>query len=569
MASPKKKDATQSDTAPPAPSLTIEELYVLAKPALCAPDPLELIYQTLQKRVAGDCFVSKMVYLSATTRVLRKRLGNMLAHLQAIGSPGGGKSYETDCALMLFPNDAVVKYDAGSQRVIVYDKTPINHRVVYFREIDSIPKGDDSPAASAIRTLMQEGSMIYEAVIQGKDGHECSVQKSRRDGPAVLITTGVAPLPAQLGTRIFVVETNESQEQINAALALQAELEMGSSPEIPTEIIALQAYLQAWALASDGLEVSVPFVKALSFCMTKMPSSGTRVHRDFARIVSYIKAVALIRSEHRARDTKGRVIADLEDYAAVRNVLSGAYEATTAISGQCRQVIEAAQAVMAARKDDIATFKEIRVELERRMPKNRINTRKHLNTAVDKGYLTDRRTRKGTPWIVGIGEEAVPDQSVLPTVTDIQAAWKGTEATFEGVPRTKAYFGGGTLLGGHNLNKTDELRTERTVYCISQGGVAPLESTDSEPSPLSIPESGGTRYTKGLSDSPVRASEAYQGESTLKSVPVHLQSFNPFDLPNSTEDPVETALIAAEYELESRLWAEDESVPEGEEADYE
>jgi hypothetical protein len=103
-----------------------------------------------------------------------------------------------------------------------------------------------------------------------------------------------------------------SREKIQSALEAQADIEM-NGPALPNEAIsAFQGYLQAQA----PWDVAIPFMKPLASIIAKK-ATAPRILLDFARLISLVKSAALLRQGHRERDTKGRVVATIEDYATV------------------------------------------------------------------------------------------------------------------------------------------------------------------------------------------------------------------------------------------------------------
>jgi hypothetical protein len=57
--------------------------------------------------------------------------------------------------LSLLPPEAYHEIDAGSPRVLIYDETDMQHRLLLFAEADSLPASEDNPAASAVRNMLQ------------------------------------------------------------------------------------------------------------------------------------------------------------------------------------------------------------------------------------------------------------------------------------------------------------------------------------------------------------------------------------------------------------------------------
>ena len=112
--------------------------------------------------------------------------------------------------------------DAGSPRIIIYNDAPLEHRVLIFKESDSLPAGEDSSSAFAIRNLLQDHYLHYEVTIRDTNTGDYTAREVNKPGPTVLITTSTRSLGAQLMTRLFTLEISDSKEQIGAALETQA-----------------------------------------------------------------------------------------------------------------------------------------------------------------------------------------------------------------------------------------------------------------------------------------------------------------------------------------------------------
>jgi hypothetical protein len=147
----------------------VTELKEKAKEVLLADDPISIIKNEFSRLgYGGDVRCPMIVYLAATSRLLAMRTGSMPVHLLLHGSPSAGKSYTLNVVLQLLPVEAFHFIDAGSPRVLIYDAAPLQHRVVVFSEADSLPAGEDNPAASAIRNLLQDHRLHYKTTIKDK-----------------------------------------------------------------------------------------------------------------------------------------------------------------------------------------------------------------------------------------------------------------------------------------------------------------------------------------------------------------------------------------------------------------
>ena len=72
--------------------------------------------------------------------------------------------------------------------------------------------------------------------------------------------------------------------------------------------------LQDW-LADGPTDVSIPFATELA---KRVPPSAVRMRRDFGMLLGLISAHALLHRATRDKDARGRIVATLNDYAAVK-----------------------------------------------------------------------------------------------------------------------------------------------------------------------------------------------------------------------------------------------------------
>ena len=333
------------------------------------------------------------------------RHGAMPVHLLLLGPPSAGKSYTLGVVLALLPPEAYHAIDAGSPRVLIYDDAELVHRVVVFSEADSLPSGEDNPAASALRSLLQDHSLHYKVTERDPEsGHFC-VHEVEKLGPTTLVTTSTKRLPAQLDTRVFTLEVPDDQRQIGHALRAQAALELsGGGKEPPAALVAFQSYLQTQA----PWEVVVPFVERLAECLAAQPGE-TRVVRDFARLLSLVKACAVVRHAHRERDSRGRLVAELEDYETVRSLVAEMYAASTSGAGEKLRAVVGAVGEHLVAGHSHASVTAIAKLLT--IPKK--SAARRVAGALKAGWLVNGEARKGYPFQLSLGEP-LPAESGLP-----------------------------------------------------------------------------------------------------------------------------------------------------------
>ncbi len=387
----------------------IAEAARAAAPVLAANDPLELVEKEIRRLgYGGDIRPALNVYLATTSRVLQMRPGTMPVHVLVMSQPSGGKSWTVGIVTRLLPRSAYHVIDAGSPRTLIYDDAPLQHRLVVFSEADSLPAGEDNPAASAIRNLLQDGSLHYSVVVRDPESGDFVVREIEKPGPTVMITTAIRPLGEQLMTRLFTLELADDPSQVQAALRTQAILEAEGAAVPDPCLIALQDYLQLRA----PWDVSVPFARELAEAIGKT-NAAPRMLRDFARLLSLIKAVAVLRSTHR-RVMQGRVIADLSDYARVRELVNEMYaDSLSGGSRRVRAVVETVARLVEEKKPgdaDKITVTRIAAELGI----NRMAASRRVKAALRAGWLCNAESRKGYPHDLTVGEP-LPDESGLPS----------------------------------------------------------------------------------------------------------------------------------------------------------
>lgn len=409
----------------------LNELEKAAEPVLLTPDPLALVrHAFLSQGYGGDVGQPIITYLAATSRLLAMRQGAMPVHLLLVAQASAGKSYLLGIVLRILPDEAYHFIDAGSPRVLIYDEADLQHRVLVFGEADSLPAGEDNPAASAVRNLLQEHRLSYKVTVKNPETGEYGVKEIEKPGPTVMISTSTRRLGYQLDTRVFSLNVADTPDKIKAALLAQAELELNGATAPDDALIAFQSYLQTLA----PWEVAVPFIQVLAVEIGRK-ATATRIMRDFARLNSMIKSVAIVRHRQRLRDKAGRIIAQIEDYSTVFDLVGPMYEATlTGATKEMRATIQAVGEMLEKGESITAT------SLAARLVVNRGTASRRVNAAIRRGWIINRETKKGQPWDLQLGEplpetQGLPDPERLRAYCTVASA---AEAPIEGATTQSA-----------------------------------------------------------------------------------------------------------------------------------
>jgi len=385
----------------------LQRLYHEAKAVIETDDPLELVKGAIRGRgYGGDIKPAVITYLAVTSRLLEMRPGAMPVHLLLTGPSSGGKSYTLDIIKELLPTESYHIIDAGSPRVLIYDNAPLEHRALVFGEADSLPAGEDNPAASAVRNLLQDHHLHYEVTIRDRETGNYQTRRVDKPGPTVLITTSTRSLGDQLMTRFFSLEIGDSKEQISAALVTQAALETEGTQCPDAGLVAFQSYFQLKA----PVKVTVPYARELGTAMAKM-AAAPRILRDFARLMSLIKALALLRHYRRGLDGEGRIVATLADYATVRELVNDMYiDSSTGATSDIRKLVEAVIALDVSRAD---SEQITNTTLAKHLDIGIMQATRRAKRALKLGWLVNREQRKYHPANYAPGEP-MPDIEGLP-----------------------------------------------------------------------------------------------------------------------------------------------------------
>src|SRR5829696_1401510 len=254
--------------------------------------------------VAGESRVAKLLYLAVTSRFLERPVS-----VAVKGPSSGGKSYLTERVLGFFPESSYYALTAMSEHALAYSDEPLSNRFLVIYEAAGM---NSDFQTYLIRSLLSEGRVRYETVEKTSEGMKPRLIE--RAGPTgLLITTTLTRLHPENETRMLslaVTDTRQQTRDIMAALASEAGKD---SPD-------LRAWhsLQEWLVASEH-RVKVPYAEELA---AAIPPVAVRLRRDFGALLNLIRAHAILHQASRERNSDGRIIATLEDYALVRELVA-------------------------------------------------------------------------------------------------------------------------------------------------------------------------------------------------------------------------------------------------------
>jgi hypothetical protein len=204
---------------------------------------------------------------------------------------------------------------------------------------------------------------------------------------------------------LTVTDTHQQTRDVMAALASEASYH---APD-------LNAWhsLQGWLAAAEH-RVAVPYAGDLA---ALIPPVAVRLRRDFGALLNLIRAHAILHQASRNRDTEGRIIATLDDYARVRelvaDLVSEGIEAT--VPATIRETVQALKRLHAEERESV-TIATLAQELEL----DKSAAWRRVRTAIDRGYLKNLEDRKGRPARLVPGDVLPDDVEILPAPERLQ-----------------------------------------------------------------------------------------------------------------------------------------------------
>ena len=370
------------------------------------PDILARFLSDLEAEgVVGVGRIAKILYLALTSRVLPRPISTAVK-----GPSSGGKSYVVERALAYFPESAFYTLTAMSDRVLAYGDEPLVHRMLVIFEAAGM-SGDI--ASYLMRSLLSEGLIRYETVEKTSEG--LRPRLIERPGPTgLIVTTTAVHMHPENETRLLSLTVDDSKEQTRRVFR-----SLASERRPDTDMTTWHA-LQVW-IAGQVSEVVIPYAEVLA---ELVPDSTVRLRRDFGMILNMIRAHAILHTATRDREDDGRLVATLEDYAVVRDLiaetLAEGLEAT--VPPNVRETVATVETLCALQhvddeKGDVATVTVSTIAKALRLDKSAASRR--VKVAVDREYLRNLETRQGRPSRIAMGDPMPQDQAILPTVEEL------------------------------------------------------------------------------------------------------------------------------------------------------
>jgi len=371
------------------------EAWALCAPIAQHPCILDLFEQAYGAAGAvGEERRAKLLYLALCSRFLSRPVS-----VAVKGPSAAGKSFAVETVLRFFPPEAAHCVTAVSDRALAYTEADLKHRFLVIYEAAGM-MGEF--ASYLIRSLLSEGRIVYEVVERTAAG--LKPRRIEKEGPTgLLVTTTAVRLHPENETRLLSLHVTDTQRQTRAVMRAIA------NPTNQTFDLIPWVALQLW-LEHGEHRVVVPYARPLA---EQIPPVAVRLRRDFGQLLALIKAHAILHQASRARDAEGRIVAELDDYDVVRelvgDLISEGIGAT--VSAVVRETVNAVAALIEAGATEASV-----TDLARALALDKSAASRRASTAVQLGYLRNLEDRKGRPARLTLGDAMPSMVTILPGV---------------------------------------------------------------------------------------------------------------------------------------------------------
>lgn len=371
---------------------------------------LERFYEALiGAKVVGEEKAAKLIFLAVTSRLLDEPVSLVIK-----GPSSGGKSYIVEQVLKFFPPCAFYALTAMSEHALAYSQEPLVHRMLVLYEAAGL---NSDMATYMMRSLLSEGRVRYETVEKVKGGG-MKPRLIEREGPTgLIITTTAFELHPENETRLISVNVTDTPAQTKAVLRAIAS-EVTQEPDY-----YVWHALQLW-LKTQKNAATIPYADILA---DLVPPDAVRLRRDFKALLSLIRAHAILHQAGRARDGEERIIATLEDYGVVRDLVMGPMSEGVgkSVSATVRETVQAVNELSSMLPLGQAGISL--TQLVKKMGLDKSTIYRRVKGAIKKGYLNNLEEKKSKPARLEMGDAMPGEEGIFPTVAVLQSKWRGIQ----------------------------------------------------------------------------------------------------------------------------------------------
>jgi hypothetical protein len=361
---------------------------------------LDLFADEIAKVIAGERNNAKLLFLIATSRILRKPM-----HAAVKGPSAGGKSELREAVLEFMPPESVIAFTSLSEKAIIYDDRDYAHKILSMGE--AAANDEQSFQDYILREFMSAGRLVHFTTIK-VDGEMIGSSITKEGPVAFMVTTTKNKLHPENETRMWSLEVDDSEEQTARVLKKIAEVEGLGTGKMAIDYEPWRDF-QRWLETVGSRSVVVPFAGVLA---ERTRAMSVRLRRDFGQIMHAVMVHAILQRAHRKRDEFGRIVASIADYRVVYDLMHEglAVSSEAKVSGKVQQTVDAVRQITADR-DEGATVMEVAAKLRL----DRSAAQRRLYAAQHAGLLLNSESRKGHPNAYRLTGQTITAAGMLPT----------------------------------------------------------------------------------------------------------------------------------------------------------
>jgi hypothetical protein len=181
--------------------------------------------------------------------------------------------------------------------------------------------------------------------------------------------------------------------------------------------------LQTWLQSVGPWQVHLPYARQLA---EGAYTKTVRMRRDFTALLTLVSAHALLHRASREVSSEGRIIATVEDYRVVYDLihdyLAQGVEAT--VSATTRETVNTVAAMVQDTGKPVTT-----TQLAGELGIDKSAASRRVGVAVRGGYLVNQEDKRGKPARVVVGDPLPADTQVLPKPDDLYVGVLSTPPT--------------------------------------------------------------------------------------------------------------------------------------------
>lgn len=312
-----------------------EEEKAVARELLKSPDLIKQFLNVCHIRYVGRDKTLILVKLSTVTRNLNKGLPLVLS-----GPSSVGKSALIEVVLKTVDPKAVENFTRTSAQYLLYRDEDLAHKIVTYYELQGVGK-----TAEIIRSALSEGELVLGTVMKDASGSlkSAKIEKDTR-GLVILSTHTGYKLDHELSTRVLSQEITHDEAMARMVYNMKA-----TDTEAPEN-----DPFKIWRVADSLIEpreIEIPYIQTFAGLF---PTNQERFMRDFDKVISLIKASALLHQYQREQTPDGKILANEADYELVYSLADTFTQSVLSVSEPVLNFLAAAQNSPGITKEELS-----------------------------------------------------------------------------------------------------------------------------------------------------------------------------------------------------------------------